>query len=79
MDKVEAFRTSDLYYAAFLRVAGVPFIQTETEGRRVFFVFELVTGLKDLKAQYFNRTAKVPALTLVDEIRAMKQLTHEPG
>jgi hypothetical protein len=70
------YRTSDLYYAAFLRVAGVRFIETETENGRVVFVFESSEGIKDLKAGYFNRTAKVPALTFTDEVKAMKTLTH---
>ena len=32
--------------------------------------------IRDLKREYFNRTAKVPALTFVDEIRSMKSLTY---
>ena len=78
MNKTAEFRTSGLYYAAYLKVAGVRFSGTATEGKRVFFVFERPDGLRDLKNQYFNRVAKVPTLSLVDEIRAMKQLTHEP-
>jgi len=72
-------RTSDLYFAAYLKVAGVSFKETEREGRRVFFVFEDVdrSVLRDLKNGYFNRTAKVPALSFADEIKTMKQLTHE--
>jgi len=71
------YRTSDLYYAAYLKVAGVTFIGTEREGGRVFFVFESPeAGLRDLKTQYFNRVAKVPAMTYADEIKAMKNLTH---
>tara|TARA_B100001094_G_C17584480_1_gene508994 strand:+ start:203 stop:463 length:261 start_codon:yes stop_codon:yes gene_type:complete len=70
------YRTSDLYYAAYLRVAGVPLIETEKEGSRVFFVFERVETIRDLKREYFNRTARVPALSYADEIRNMKALTH---
>lgn len=70
------YRTSDLYYSAFLKVAGVTFVETEKEGDRVFFVFESTEGLRDLRNQYYNRTAKVVALTFVDEIRTMKNLTH---
>jgi hypothetical protein len=71
------YRTSDVYYAGYLKVAGVPFLGTEREGARVFFLFEVVEGLKDLKAQYFNRTAKVSALNYADEIRSMKTMTYE--
>ena len=70
------YRTSDLYYAAYLKVAGCLLKGTERDGRRVFFIFEKSELISDLKQQYFNRTSKVPALTYADEIRSMKALTH---
>ena len=70
------YRTSDLYYAAYLKVAGVILLDTERDGSRIFFVFENSTNIKDLKKEYFNRTSRVPALTYADEIRTMKSLTH---
>ena len=70
------YRTSDLYYAAYLKVAGVEFRGTTKEGNRVFFLFENVEGMSDLKKQYFNRFAKVSALTYADEVRSMKNLTY---
>lgn len=73
----ERFKTSDLYFSAFLKVAGVRLLGTELEGRKVYFLFEKVDSIRDLKREYFNRTAKVPALDYVDEIRAMKSMTHE--
>ena len=73
------YRTSDLYYAAFLKVAGVPFLETTQDAGRVFFIFDATGGVRDLKAQYFNRTAKVSALSYADEIKAMKVLTHMNG
>lgn len=73
------YQTSDLYFAAYLRVAGVPFLETKRDGQRVIFVFDRVEGIRDLKAQYFNRTAKVPALTYADEVKNMKALTHMEG
>jgi hypothetical protein len=73
------YTTSDLYYAAFLKTAGVVLKGTEREDRRVIFVFEASDTLKDLKAQFFNRTAKVSALSYADEIKAMKSLTHMDG
>lgn len=68
------YRTSDLYFAAYLRHAGVHLIRTERIEKRVFFIFEETDGIADLKVQYFNRSAKVSALTFVDEIRNMKAL-----
>ena len=74
------YRTSDLYFAAYLKVAGVSYVGTEREGNRVFFLFdgtpENQPFLRELKDQYFNRIAKVSALTYADEIKAMKVLTH---
>ena len=70
------WRTADLYFAAYLKVAGVPFIETVREGNRVYFIFEPTNGMRDLKNQYYNRTAKVPALSYADEIKVMKALTH---
>jgi hypothetical protein len=71
------FRTADIYFAAYLKVAGVVFTGTEQEGSRIYFLFEIPeTGIRDLKNQYFNRVAKVPAMTYADEIKAFKTLTH---
>ncbi len=72
-------RTSDLYLAAFFKVAGVPFVKTETEGRRVFFVFEHMDTLRDLKQDFFSGKAKVSASLFVSEIKNMKALTNQGG
>lgn len=71
------YRTSDMYYAAYLKVAGVPFQGTTKEERRTFFLFEDSENLKDLKVAYFNSTSKVAALSYADAIKAMKSLTHD--
>lgn len=78
MDKTkrEPHQTSDIYYAAYLKVAAVPFLGTRREGTRVFFMFERIENLEDLRTQYYNRVGKVSALTYTDEIRAMKSLVH---
>jgi hypothetical protein len=69
------YKTSDLYFSAYLKTAGVRFLGTETDGSKVFFLFEKTDMIRDLKRDFFNRTAKVPALTFVDEIRNMKSMT----
>lgn len=73
------YRTSDLYYAAYLKLAGVPLEGVEKSKGRVYFVFELSDAIKDLKLQYFNRTSKVAALGYAEEIKNMKTLTHMEG
>lgn len=76
METTARWRTADLYFAAYLKVAGVPFIETVRESGRVYFIFDPTNGMRDLKNQYYNRTAKVPALSYADEIKVMKALTH---
>ena len=70
------WRTADLYFAAYLKVAGVPFIEAVRENGRVYYLFDPMSSMRDLKNQYYNRTAKVPALTYGDEIKVMKSLIH---
>lgn len=70
------YRTADLYFAAFLKAAGVPFLDTEREGDRTQFVFEKVDNIRDLKTGFFTRSAKVSAMSYADEIKALKALTH---
>jgi hypothetical protein len=77
MAQVDGYKTSDLYYAAYLKVAGVKLLNTVKEGGRVQFVFEDAETLRDLRDQYFNRSSRVPALSYADEIKVMKALTHD--
>lgn len=70
------YRTADLYYAAYLKAAGVPFMDTEREGDRTQFVFEKVENIRDLKAGFFNRSAKLSAMSYADDIKALKAMTH---
>ena len=73
----QSFRTSDLYFAAFLKVAGVPFVDCESEGNRCVFVFENSEGIKDLKRAFFSRTpTKIAVLSFADEVQALKAMTH---
>ena len=74
------YRTSDLHFAAYLKVAGVKFLEAVREGgERVVFVFEEGEAMRDLKNAYFSRTAKVVAMNYADEIKALKALTHMAG
>ena len=34
------YKTSDLYFSAYLKTAGVHFLGTEKEGQKVFFIFK---------------------------------------
>jgi hypothetical protein len=74
--KDTCYRTADLYFAAFLKAAGVPFLDTERDGDRTQFVFEKTDNIRDLKTGFFTRTAKLSAMSYADEIKALKALTH---
>ena len=73
------YRTSDLYYAAYLKVAGVPFIDAVREGPRVYFLFNedaSSLAMRDLRQHFFNGKGKVSALDYKQAIQLFKSLTH---
>jgi len=75
----DKFRTSDLYYAAFLKTAGFPLVSLDKElnGKKRFFVFEDSSGLLSrAQTEYVNGTSKVSAKDLIDNIRALKSLIN---
>lgn len=76
MDVFEDFRTSDLYFAAYLSAAGLPFIESAKSGTRTYFVFENRDDLRALKNAYFSGKGEVSALGLSNAIRTMKRLCH---
>jgi hypothetical protein len=72
-----------MYYAAYLKVAKVPFLDTEEERipgqkTRIHFLFEPPEGtvMRDLKRQFFSGRAKVSALDFAQALQMMKSLTH---
>jgi hypothetical protein len=71
------YKTSDLYFAAYLQTAGCTLKRTEKTGNRVFFIFEYQPLLDDLKLQYFNGEAKVKAQPYAASIKNLKSLTHQ--
>ena len=72
------YKTSDLYYAAFLSVSGVNMLGTERDRQgKVSFLFENRDNcIHDLKEAYFTSRAEVKARRFVDEIRNLKHLIH---
>ena len=71
------YRTADMYYAAYLKTAGVDLLDSVHDEGRVYFLFEDGPNLPDLKRAYYNRKGKVAALTYSEEIKVMKALTFE--
>jgi hypothetical protein len=79
MTSTETYQTADLYYAAYLRCAGVPFIGTKREGpKKVVFLFEDQgpVAMRSLRQGFFSDTGKVGPLAFVQSIRLMKGLLY---
>ncbi len=74
------FRTSDLYFAAYLQTAGVPMVKTEKNGSgKVSFIFDSSIGnIDSLKMAWANQTGKVAALPYSSAIKILKSLCHMP-
>jgi hypothetical protein len=74
----EEFRTNDLYFAAYLQVAGVPMVRTDRNATgKVSFVFDTtIANLEELKQAWFNRSGRVEALPYADAIKGLKSLCH---
>jgi hypothetical protein len=70
------FRTCDLYFAAFLKATGIPFLKSAKVGRKTYFVFENPENMRELRDGYFSGTANVSALRHANEIRNLKRLCH---
>ena len=73
------FRTSDLYFAAYLQTAGVEMLRTDKDidHGKIFFIFDTsIANMDDLKQGWFNNTAKVPANPFAYNIRTLKSMCH---
>lgn len=76
----EELRTSDLYFAAYLQVAGVPMSRTDRNGSgKVTFIFDTsLANIEELKAAWFNMTGRVPGLPYANAIKNLKSVCHMP-
>lgn len=75
----KTFKTSDLYYAAFLKTAGFNLtdLKRDEARRQMFFVFEDRSGLiRKTQTDYINGEAKVSAKDLIENIRALKNMIN---
>ena len=73
------FKTSDLYFAAYLKAAGVEMRRTDRapDNGRILFVFDAsVSNVEELKAAWFNNTGKVVANTYAYHIKNLKSVCH---
>lgn len=72
------FRSSDLYFAAYLQVVGVPMLRTErSQSGKVSFVFDgSVANIEELKVAWFNQSGRVAALPYANSIKSLKSIVH---
>lgn len=73
------FKTSDLYYAAFLKTAGFNLLELKKSDvtKQMSFIFEDSSGLiRKTQTDYINGEAKVSAKDLIDNIRALKTMLN---
>lgn len=71
------YRISDLYYAAYLIVAGCVLKRTEKQVKQVFFIFDYQPILEDLRLDYYSEQGKVSALKHANQIKSLKALVHQ--
>ena len=77
MDQTPSFKTSDLAFAAYLKMAEVPFRGVERDGQRMLFIFEASDTIRDLKNEFFGRVKiKMSPLSYNDELKALKAMLH---
>jgi hypothetical protein len=72
------YRTSDIYYAAYLRVSKIPLLGAEREGDRVVFLFEDqgYGMMQELKDEFYMGSAMVEPRMYAQSIRTVKGMLH---
>lgn len=74
------YRTSDIYFAAYLCAVDIPMETTEIDktssNRKIVFIFRIPSkkDLERLKAGFFGGSANVQAMKFVQAIRSLKSL-----
>ena len=80
MSETRLYRTSDIYFAAYLCSLDFPLEATENEKnpeghKKVVFVFSMTDEhLRRAKTGFFGGTATVKARKFVDNIRSLKSM-----
>ena len=75
----DGYYTTDLYFAAYLQVAGAPLQKAARQNGRVSFVFKSdIVNIEELRTAWFNKTGRVPALEYANTLKNLKHLCHLP-
>ncbi len=71
------YQTTDLYFAAYLQVAGAPMKHTNVAKGRLTFVFDsTVANIVELQNAWFNHSGKVSALPYANAVKSLKHICH---
>lgn len=72
------FKTSDLYFAAYLKTAGVVMKRTDrAESGKVQFVFDTsIVNIDELTTGWINDTGKVSANSYAFHVKSLKSVCH---
>lgn len=79
-NKMRLYKTSDIYFSAFLASLDIPLLTTEADksaegDKKIVFVFKLPEmDLQRVKSSYFGGTGTVKARRFVDNIRSLKSM-----
>lgn len=75
----DSFSTTDLYFAAYLQVAGTHMRRASREAGRVSFIFDrTVVNIEELRTAWYNKQGRVSALEYANAIKNLKHLCHMP-
>ena len=80
--KMTLYRTSDIYFAAYLCSIDLELCTTEDEtgkdnNRKLIFVFKIPeSDISRLKASYFGGHATIKAKRFVDNLRSLKSMIY---
>lgn len=74
------FSTSDLYFAAYLLVAGIQMLRTDkdkNQSKKFVFVFDnSLASVENLRNAWFTQSGKVSALAYANQIKTLKSAVH---
>jgi hypothetical protein len=75
------YRTSDLYFSAYLCSNEIPMVSTEraegSDSKKLTFVFRVQANQVDkLRASYFGGHGTVKALKFVERLRSLKSMCY---
>jgi hypothetical protein len=73
------YKTSDLYFAAYLQTSGVPLkrLDKNDEGNKIFFIFDKsISSIEELQQAWYNNIAKVTANLFAHNIKNLKSACH---